>query len=89
MSRNNVIFEPLMDSIQSQIMRTIETMSQASDQPRELLCVDAGKALILMGSSFLGNSMGLDAETGLEPGYQCIQAYQDLARAKAASLKHF
>ena len=48
---------------------------------RELLCVDAGKALILLGGTYVGKAMGLDADAGLAPALACFREYQRLARS--------
>lgn len=71
--------DQLMDSIQGQAQRTIDTFAGFSEQPRELVCIEVGKALMLLASSFLGNAIGLDAETGLQPGIECIAKYKALA----------
>lgn len=72
---------PLVDDIQGQVMRTIETFSSLQGQPRELLCVDFGKALVLLGCNFIGNALGLDADEGLQPGRDCIERFRAMVEA--------
>lgn len=79
--KNALAIDPLMDSINGQIMRTIDTVSSFNNEPRELLCIDAGKALVLLGCSYIGNAMRITApEPALEIGRNCIEQFQLLAQ---------
>lgn len=49
------------------------------DEDRINAAIDAGRALIMLGCSFLGNAIGLkDPDIGLQPGRACLQEFERL-----------
>jgi hypothetical protein len=52
------------------------------DPERSNAAVQAGKALILLGCSYIGSAARLDADAGLEPGLRCLDRLKEIVRLK-------
>lgn len=77
------IFDAVSNDIDLVLRKWIDEQHRLRpDVPRELLCVDVGKALILLGGTYVGNAIDLDAEQGLAPALACFREYQRLARSR-------
>lgn len=84
------LVEGLVDDVQHQVMAAIDVACDryegSTPYLRELLCIEFGKSLALLGCTFMGNAMGMDADTALQPALDCVAAFKKLAEQKRGSL---
>jgi hypothetical protein len=70
------------------MMQWIDNYSAKTGADRRQLAAIVGKALILEGTSLIGNSMQLKSEPSLQIAENALEAFQNLARERIAGLHH-
>lgn len=88
------VVDPLIDSLDGQCRRTIDTFTIAlgdvnpklQSLHRLSLAAQIGKQLIQLGSNFLGNALLLEAAPSIGAANDCLKAFQALAAARNAEL---
>jgi hypothetical protein len=74
------VFNKASDALQQTFMKWIDAHAAATGADKTALCIEVGKAMVVMGGTFVSNALGIeDPHAGLAPTIECLRAYERLS----------
>lgn len=73
-------FQEVYDALYKSLMQSIDQRHLKTGEDRHMLCVQVGKALVLLGSSFAGNGLMIDdPDLCLQPAMELLEKLRHTA----------
>lgn len=74
------VFNEVGDSVMNAVRQYIDQRAAKTGEDRRLLAAVAGKALMISGSTFIANAMGItDPDVGMKPGMEALEKFKQYA----------
>jgi len=78
-------FSHVSTSVEAETRRYVDERHRLTGETRDELCIEAGKALVMIGCTFLGNGLGIkDPEQGLQPGRELLKRFEEIAAERSS-----